>query len=395
MKTFIICKEPFPYGMAATQRIICYAKALMMKGIECEVILFLRHEKGRSRINAAAKGLFESVPFRYCGGSSRKPTHKLTRILAERFDKEALYYYLKSNLNDGDAVLAYFHGDIPLQRTTINLTHRKGAKYVRELCEIPYFGDTSRASQKGLETTLNVIFPKCDGFISISDNLTELAQKYKNPDARIVKIPILIDFEQANVPDRSDEAEVPYIIHTGTLSERKDGIVGMITAFAQARKRIGRPVKFLFAGDIEASPDKEAILKAISDNDLADDVKFLGYLTYSQIREHLAKASFALVNKPDNIQNRYGFSTKLAGYLAAGKAIVITKVGEAMNWLEDGQNAWIVPNEDTTAMADAIVKAFSDEKECRRMGEDGRKLCEECFDYRQNAGRLSDFIKSL
>ena len=44
MKVYIITKEPFPNGMAAVKRIVCYAKAWISQGIECEVLIYTRTE---------------------------------------------------------------------------------------------------------------------------------------------------------------------------------------------------------------------------------------------------------------------------------------------------------------------------------------------------------------
>ena len=44
--------------------------------------------------------------------------------------------------------------------------------------------------------------------------------------------------------------------------------------------------------------------------------------------------------RPDNIQAKGGFPTKLGEYLATGNPVVVTKVGEIPNYLIDGVNAF-------------------------------------------------------
>ena len=44
MKIYIVTGEPFPNGMAATNRIKCYAKAIHEGGLECEVVVYRRTE---------------------------------------------------------------------------------------------------------------------------------------------------------------------------------------------------------------------------------------------------------------------------------------------------------------------------------------------------------------
>ena len=64
MKVYIVTKEGFPNGMAATNRIKCYARAIHEGGLECEVVVCGSTEvSGRPR-NTEAVGEYEGVPFR-------------------------------------------------------------------------------------------------------------------------------------------------------------------------------------------------------------------------------------------------------------------------------------------------------------------------------------------
>lgn len=64
---------------------------------------------------------------------------------------------------------------------------------------------------------------------------------------------------------------------------------------------------------------------------------FTGYLSHEDLKDYLSKASMVIINKYRNQQNEHCFSTKLGEYLAAAKPVIITNVGEAMNWLENGR----------------------------------------------------------
>lgn len=57
MKVYIMVRDGFPYGMAATNRVICYAKGLIANGIPCEVIVVRRTEVyGKPILNLHAQG---------------------------------------------------------------------------------------------------------------------------------------------------------------------------------------------------------------------------------------------------------------------------------------------------------------------------------------------------
>ena len=102
-----------------------------------------------------------------------------------------------------------------------------------------------------------------------------------------------------------------------------------------------------------------------------------------------------IINKYRTQQNKYCFSTKLGEYLAAAKPVVITNVGEAMNWLENGNSAYIIEAEDTNALADAIVHVFTHSEESKQIGIAGQQVCRQCFDYRNWSKPLVDFFNQL
>jgi len=390
MKILIVCQEPFPYGRAATRRITCYAKALIQEGLDCRVLIYKRTEKDLSR-NPATEGEYEAVPFKYSGPSTIKPRHKFHRIFAEYADKVALLSYLKKNLQSDDIVLAYVNSDFHFIRRLIDLVHFKEAKIIRELCEIPYFGNDSDAKNR----ILTRLFPKYDAFLAISSSLYDVALRYKNDDAKVLKLPILVDQTKIGVNGRPDCEDIPFIFHSGTLLEQKDGILGLIEAFALARGKYGKDMRLVCTGMPVDSPDYKRIIETIERYQISDYISFVGYITDEQVYDYLARAALVVINKLDNEQNRFCFSTKLGEYLSSGKAVITTDVGESMNWLENGKNAVIVHEGDVSALSDAIVTVLSDSDLRKRLGECGRALCCNSFDYKVVAPAFAEFVKSI
>ena len=394
MKVYILTREPFPNGMAATNRIKCYAKAILEKGVPCEVLICTRTEVyGKPPKNTIGEGFFENIPYKYIGGTPLRGSNIILRQINDRKDMVQTMLYLFKHLRKGDIVLGFLNASPYYINAIINIAYLKKAKYVRELCELPY--GTSQETAKKIKLrkfTLTQLFPKCNGFIAISDALVALAEKYKRANAKILKVPILVDFEKYCIADKSNEVDIPYIFHSGTLYEQKDGILGMIEAFGIALRQIQFPIRFISTGKIENSPHKEAIYKLIEKYQLKDKILFTGYLSENELKDYLSKASLVIINKYDTQQNKYCFSTKLAEYLAASKPVIITKVGEAMNWLTDNKDAYIVETQRTDALAEKIVEAFTDVQKRHAIAENGFKTCKSCFDYRNYSKQLIDFF---
>lgn len=397
MKIYILTREPFPNGMAATNRIKCYAKAILEKGVPCEVLICTRTEVyGKAPKNMIGEGVFENISYKYIGGTPLRGSNIVLRQINDRMDKMRTMQYLFKHLKEGDLVLGFLSASPYFINTIIKIVHRKKAKYIRELCELPY--GTSQETARNVKLrkfTLSKQFPLCDGFIAISDALVILAEKYKRTNAKVQKVPILVDFEKYCITDKSNEVDVPYIFHSGTLYEQKDGILGMIEAFGIALRQIPFPIRFIFTGKIENSPHKEAIHGLIEKYQLKDKILFTGYLSESELKDYLSKASLVIINKYDTQQNKYCFSTKLAEYLAASKPVIITKVGEAMNWLTDNKDAYIVETQQIDSLAEKIVEAFTNVQKRYSIAENGFKTCKSSFDYRNYSKQLIDFFTQI
>ena len=92
MNVYIITTETFPNGLAATERIKCYAKALA-SNYSCEVLCVNRHEEPTNpRGNIKASGKIGNYSYRYLGNSTFKPQGNLRTILAKVHDVSKLSF---------------------------------------------------------------------------------------------------------------------------------------------------------------------------------------------------------------------------------------------------------------------------------------------------------------
>ena len=380
MKVYIITKVSFPYGLAASNRIKCLAKAFILGGAECEVLVFGRNTT--SQENVKAKGVYEGIPFEYIGGSTKRVKGNITGRLQAFYLQMCLLLRLLGTLNAGDYICSYINKNNFFRRVMIALTHWKGAYFISQLCELPYgTGKETPSAIKGRNYEYQHLFPRYDGIIAISDALVKLAKQYCSPKCVVEKVPILVDYEKYDLEDHSKEAEYPYIFHSGTLFEQKDGILGMIEAFGKATKRLSIPLHFISTGQKEKSPHYDDIEKLIEKYQIQDRIHFVGYLSNEELREALSKASLVIINKYPTQQNVYCFSTKLGEYMAAGKPLIITRVGEAMNWIKENKDAVVVEPQNTEELTDAIVDLINNPLKRSGIGCHAKQTCQKAFDY--------------
>lgn len=394
MRVYIVTKVSFPNGWAASNRIKCLAKAFMCGGAECKVLIFGRNFT--SRENSIAKGVYEEVPFEYIGGSTKRAKGNLLGRLQAFYLQIFLLVKLLISLKSGDYICAYINKNNYYRRFLLSVAHMKKAFFISELCELPFgTGVQNEVSKKGRNYELNKLFPRYDGVIAISDALVNLAKKYCSPRCVIEKVPILVDYEKYDLEDHSTEAEYPYIFHSGTLYEQKDGILGMIEAFGKATKRLSTPLHFISTGQKENSPHCDDIERLIEEYQVQDRIHFVGYLSNEELREALSKASLVIINKYPTQQNVYCFSTKLGEYMAAGKPLIITRVGEAMNWIKENKDAVVVEPQNTEELTNAIVDLCNNPLRRSDIGCNAKQTCQKSFDYSNYGVVLAGMLQKI
>ena len=84
----------------------------------------------------------------------------------------------------------------------------------------------------------------------------------------------------------------------------------------------------------------------------------------------------------------FGSPTKLFEYMASGRAIVASAVGQIAEVLVDERSALLVPPDDPDALCRAIVRLVDDACLRARLGRAARGSAEQCHTWRQNAERV-------
>jgi glycosyltransferase involved in cell wall biosynthesis len=163
-----------------------------------------------------------------------------------------------------------------------------------------------------------------------------------------------------------------------------------IPALAAALPRVceARPdVRWLLIGD---GPLRHLVDEAVNNHGLAERVSQPGLVPHAEMPAYLA-ACDVLVS-PHGRQadggEFFGSPTKLFEYMAAGRPIVASAVGQIAEVLHHEQSALLVPPEDPEALARAIVRLVDDAGLRASLGQAARQAAVERHTWRQNAERL-------
>ena len=93
------------------------------------------------------------------------------------------------------------------------------------------------------------------------------------------------------------------------------------------------------------------------------------------------------------VASRYeNFGGTLIEAMAAGSAVVCTRVGGLQEIATDEETALLVPPEDPRAMAEACLRLMGDHNLARRLGKAARRHVADCYAPEAIARRMADFL---
>jgi glycosyltransferase involved in cell wall biosynthesis len=145
----------------------------------------------------------------------------------------------------------------------------------------------------------------------------------------------------------------------------------LLESFAQVLQSVPN-ARLLLVGDGQTRP---AIAQKVAENGLRHAVTLTGAVAHAEVPEMLAIADVAVVPAAPIPAGGGGTGTplKLFEYMAAGKAIVATKLAHAAEVIEDGQTGLLIQPGDVDGFARAISGLLSDPMERGRLGQNARR----------------------
>ena len=127
---------------------------------------------------------------------------------------------------------------------------------------------------------------------------------------------------------------------------------------------------------------------------LGDRLTLLPPVHYGEIPDVLAAADVLVVPRPRSRSGHYGFPSKLPEYLALGRAVVASNVGDQARVVRHDDNGLVVAPGSATELA-AALRSLADPDLRRRLGEAGRRAAVDELSWSRVGERLQAFLFGL
>ena len=169
-----------------------------------------------------------------------------------------------------------------------------------------------------------------------------------------------------------------YIAYCGTLLNNKDGVDQLIRAFSITHQTFP-DVKLYIIGKAPEEEEECANKDLVYDLHLENHVVFTGIIPAAEMPQVLKNSVALALARPDNMQAKYGFPTKLGEYLLTGNPVVVTAVGDIPIFLHDGKNALVSEPDNNAAFATKLNWVLLHDAEAAIIGENGCQTALESF----------------
>lgn len=153
-------------------------------------------------------------------------------------------------------------------------------------------------------------------------------------------------------------------------------------------------VHFLVVGDGNLRGEVERIIR---EDGVGSFVTLAGLVPHHEIPPYLAACDMLLSPHVQNIDGTefFGSPTKLFEYMAAGKPIVASPIGQIGTILHDGVNALFMVHRDHEDLASKILLLAGDSDLRKKLGEAARREVVANYSWQMNAQRVIDAVQSL
>lgn len=386
---YIVTTELFPNGLAATQRIKCYAKGIAESGNDCQVLCLNRLEDpDRPMGNVEARGYIDGYTYRYIGESTMKSSSSLMAHLIKGLDTLRFVILMLFHFKKEDKVLLYSYS-VMLLNIVLAVAKMKSFEVYYELNEHPSIHMPGFEIDENSSDDLRKLykrFHKLTGILCISTSLKELLVKCGIAENKVHIVNMLVD------PSRFEglrkQPVEPYIGYCGAADNNKDGVNQLIEAFAMISSKYPRHSLYIM-GPKRSDCDNETLAKKLG---IDNKVVFTGMVNSDKLPQKLVNATVLALARPQSRQAKYGFPTKLGEYLCTGNPVVVTSVGDIPLYLKNEYSAYLATPDTINDIAAQLDKSLS-AVNAIQIGENGRKVAELNFSNEKVISQLKKALK--
>ena len=370
----IITSYSFPIGLASTNRITTYAKAIA----KTHRVLLLSYADSSYITNGETyvKGSYDGIDYLYLRPRDPKKKTLLSKI-SYRIITYLRFIYLLLFEYKTQSIISYFDS-ISYTRLLYGISRIRSIPIYRDITEtyeLYFKTKKERNRHKRIQSLYDGLIVLTEGirdyFIGINDNTFLL--------------PMGVDIARFEAITPVDNKYFFYC--SGGVLER-DGVLDAINGFLLFHSK-NNNYKFKMATPINRDDEyHNKVLTLIRENPC---LEYLGVVN-SDVIPGLMMSATGLTVTPHYDYITKGFPTKLGEYLASGKPVICTSIPSLKNSVPIDCCIMVEPNH-PEQVAEAMSYIASHAEESKQIGERGRSFVESKYTVEPYLKDLKNFIQ--
>lgn len=373
-KFYILLRGFFP-GLAANNHYLGWLKSFDELGVMATVVN-IRPNDDFERMpeiyrNLKIVNLWDN-PF--CRVKNRLLRYWIHQFNVKRFTRM---------VKNGDIVWVY---DLP--EAIIRLSKMKGIRVYNEVTEHPENGKATDAERKQAYGRIRAI-SQIDGLFVISNPLKQ-AYIDRGIDANKIHIINMIA-DASRFEGLKKLGNEKSIVFCGNGANNKDGVDQLIKAFSFVYEKYP-DYQLKIIGPAPKRGDSSGNIELVERLHLQDHVLFVGRKTPEEVPQLLKNATILALDRPDSLQARNGFPTKLGEYLLTENPVCVTNVGDIPLFLKDGENALVAEHDNVEDFASKLIWIIEHPQESSIIGKKGAETAKKCFNPMIEAKKMLKYM---
>lgn len=327
------------------------------------------------------------------GKISPEPKANLKEVEVELSNLRSIFRFLRESFGfirrrkvPGTLNIFYAY-DTPDLKTIFLILYAKflGYRIILDIVEdnstaYSFEGIMNRVRIKSGEYLLKMAPYFADLVLVISTQLNRKLSEIYTDHSKLIYIPVTVDLEKIKYTP-TNRIKPQKVFYGGSFG-KKDGLEVLIHAFSKLSAEFDE-AELILTGKGENKKDFNEITALIQSSPASTKIKYLGFLSTDEYHRVLSDCDVFCVTRDNSRAANTGFPSKLSEFLASGKAVIASSVGDVGTFLKHQENALLVPPEDEQAMYESLKQIFIDNSLITKLGEGGRKIAEDNFDNRK------------
>lgn len=286
---------------------------------------------------------------------------------------------------DGNLTIMMYSRSAPSLITVMRIARREGWKVIAFATEALSNNQIDPATR---DTYIHCVSKGCDGILAVSSYLASFWKDQGVAEERLLVTPTAIresSFITAPSPRTSSA------MYIGNLSHRE--IVYLIDICADIKQRIPGFHLTIFG---DATGDQRTDLqKVIIARGLVGTVSIEAPVRSVDLPPILIGADVLILPRARGEFSDAGFPNKLGDYLATGRPVITTNVGDIPRYLVDKESAFLVEPDNCDAFVETLYHVLSNKELADSVGLGGRIVAQRLFDSASVAKQIVAFIVGI